>query len=344
MATERQATAGAPPLHAQLIQMGMGFWVSRILYAAAKLSLADHLAEGPKSAVELAGQIHTHAPSLHRLMRTLAGLGVLTEDASHHFALTPLGAALKTGAPGSARATILALAGDLWYQGWQPILYCLETGKTGMQKAFGISQFEYFSQHPEEASYFNEAMIGWHGEEPAAIAAAYDFSGFDTVVDVGGGTGNLITAVLLRYARVRGVLAELPHVLGEAQTLVESRGLKERCRLEPIDFFKSVPAGGDAYLLSHVIHDWTDEECTVILGNCRVAMRPSGRLLIVETVMPPGDTPDPIKLLDIAMLVMPGGQERTEEEYSALLSPAGFRLARIVPTRSPISVIEGVPI
>ena len=343
MSTEGQSVA-SPPAHAQLIQMGMGFWVSRIVYAAAKLSLADRLAEKPKTAAEVAGQTNTDAASLYRLMRTLAGLGLLTEDTSHRFTLTPLGEALKTGAPGSARAAILALAGDLWYQGWQHIVYCLETGKTGMHKAFGVSQFEYFSQHPEVASYFNEAMIGWHGEEPPAVATAYDFSSFDTVVDVGGGTGNLLSAVLQRHPRARGVLAELPHVLGEAQAMIESRGLRDRCRVEPVDFFKSVPAGGDAYVLSHVIHDWTDDQCDSILRNCRTAMKPTGRVLIVETVMPSGDTPDPIKLLDIAMLVMPGGQERTEEEYSALLSRAGFRLGRIVPTRTSVSVVEGIPI
>lgn len=342
MAVEGQ-TAVSQPTHAQLIQMGMGYWVSRILYAAAKLSLADRLADGPRSAAEIASEINGHPPSLYRLMRTLAGLGVLTEDTSHRFALEPLGQALKTGAPGSARATILALAGDMWYQGWQHILYCIETGKTGMHKAFGIPQFEYFTQHPEDAAYFNEAMIGWHGEEPTAVAAAYDFSIFNTVVDVGGGTGNLLTAVLLRHPRVRGVLAELPHVLGEAQKMIGSRGLKDRCRVEPIDFFKSVPPGGDAYVLSHVIHDWTDDECVAILGVCRKAIKTTGRILIVETVMPAGDTPDPIKLLDIAMLVMPGGQERTQEEYGTLLSRAGFRLARVVPTPSPVSVVEGIP-
>jgi hypothetical protein len=322
----------------------MGFWVSRILYAAAKLSLADRLAAGPKTAGELANETSTHAPSLYRLMRTLASLGVVMEDVNRRFALKPLGEALKTGAPGSARATILALAGDMWYQGWEHILHCLETGKTGMHKAFGIPQFEYFSHHPEEAAYFNEAMIGWHGEEPSAVAAAYDFSIFDTVVDVGGGTGNLLTAVLLRYPGLRGVLAELPHVLEQAQEMIESRGLKDRCSLEPIDFFKGVPSGGDAYVLSHVIHDWTDAESAIILSHCRKAIEPGGKVLIVETVMPPGDTPDPIKLLDIAMLVMPGGQERTEEEYGAVLDQAGFRLARVVPTNSPVSVVEGIPV
>jgi len=335
-----QVRVEALPPHARLIQMGTGYWVSRIVYAAAKLGLADHLARGPRSASELAEPTHTHAPSLHRLMRALAGLGVLTEDVDHRFALTPLGEALKASAPGSARATILALAGDWWWRGWEQFDYSLETGHTGMQKAFAMSVFEYLAKHPQEASYFNEAMIGFHGDEPPAVASALDFSNFAAVVDVGGGTGNLLSAILLRHPGVRGILAELPHVVGEARAFIEAQGLGNRVTIESIDFFKSVPAGGDAYLLSHVIHDWTEVQCLTILGNCRKAMKSSARLLIVETVLPAGDTPHPGKLLDIAMLVMPGGQERTEEEYDTLLSQAGFRLTRVVPTQSAVSVVE----
>ena len=163
MGSNNQAKVEALPSHVQLIQMGTGYWVSRIVYAAAKLGLADHLAGGPKSAAELAGPTHTHAPSLHRLMRALAGVGVLSEEVSHRFALTPLGEALKADAPGSARSTILALAGDWWWRGWEQFVYCVETGNTGMHKAFGVSLFEYLAKHPQEASYFNEAMIGFHG-------------------------------------------------------------------------------------------------------------------------------------------------------------------------------------
>src|SRR5215471_8571473 len=180
-----------PPPHVQLIQMGIGFWVSRLLYAAAKFGLADRLADGPKGAAELAASTGTHAPTLHRVMRTLAGLGVFTEDANHRFGLTALGEALKTGAPGAARSTILALAGEWWWKGWEHFLHCLETGETGMSQAYGMSIFEYMSRHPEEAAFFNEVMIGFHGDEPAAIASAYDFSNFATVVDVGGGIGTL---------------------------------------------------------------------------------------------------------------------------------------------------------
>jgi hypothetical protein len=342
MAEKLSAEAEALPPHVQLIHMGTAYWVSRAVYAAAKLGLADHLAGGPQSAAELAGPTHTHAPSLHRLMRTLASLGVLSEGADHRFALTPLGAALKTGAPGSARASILALAGDWFWQAWAHVLYSVETGKTGMEKAYSMPIFAFLAEHPEEASYFNDAMVGFHGGEPPAVAAAYDFSSFATVVDVGGGTGNLLSAILERHPEPRGVLFDQPHVVRQAPALIDARGLANRVLVEAGDFFKTVPTGGDAYLLSHIIHDWDEDRCLTILTNCRRAMKSTGRLLIIEMVLPAGDAPHPGKMLDIVMLVIPGGQERTEQEYGTLLGKAGFRLTRVVPTASAVSVVEAV--
>jgi hypothetical protein len=323
--------------------MGTAYWASRAVYAAAKLSLPDLLADEPQSAAELAAATHTHAPTLARLLRALAGLGLLSEDVNHAFALTPLGSALKKDAPGSARATILALAGDYWWRGWEQFVYCLQTGETGSAKADGKTVFQYLAQHPEEATYFNEAMIGFHGSEPPAVAAAYDFSAFKTVTDVGGGTGNLLVEILKHHPGPRGILFDQPDVAPEATEFIQTQGLAERVAVTGGDFFKSVPAGSDAYILSHVIHDWTEAQCITILGNCRAAVNPGGRLLIVEMVLPPGDAPHPGKLLDLAMLVMPGGQERTELEYGALLSKAGFRLTRVVPTASPVAVVEAVP-
>src|SRR5438552_5190620 len=343
MSGNRNSGAAVVPPHAQLVQMGTAYWVSRMVYAAAKFALADRVADGPKSAAELAQLTRAHEPSLHRLLRALASLGILSEDDGGRFVLGPLGEALKTGAPGSARATILALAGDWWWRGWDQFMYCLETGETAMQKEFGMTVFDFLAQHPEEASYFNEAMIGFHGDEPAAVAAAYDFSSCGTIVDVGGGTGNLLAAILDRYAGPRGVLADLPHVVRDAPSLIERRGLAHRLSVETIDFFAAVPAGGDAYLLSHVIHDWNEDQCLAILRNCRSAMTPCSRLLIVEMVLPAGNVPHPGKLLDIAMLVMPGGQERTEDEYGALLGKAGFRVTRVIPTESAVSVAEASP-
>jgi hypothetical protein len=323
--------------------MGTAAWVNAVVFAAAKIGLADQLAAGPRNAAELAGPMRMHAPSLHRLMRTLASLGILTERDAQRFALTPMGEALKTGAPGSARATVIAFGGAFWH-GWEEIVYSLETGNTGFDKAHGMPLFEYLRQHPAEASDFSEAMVGFHGEEPPAVAQAYDFSGFKKIVDVGGATGNLLAAILSSHAGPRGVLFDMPHVVGDAPALLKARGVEDRVTIEAGSFFETVPAGGDCYLLSHIIHDWNEDRCLTILGHCRKAIKPGGRLLIIEMVLPAGDTPHPGKVLDMVMLVFQGGQERTEAEYGALLGKAGFRLSRVVPTASAVSVVEAVPV
>ncbi len=328
------------PPHAQLIQMASAYWVSKLIYAAARLGLADQLAAGPKSAAELAGPTRTHAPALHRLMRTLASLGILSEHDAQRFALTPLGEALKSGAPGSARATVLSFCSPTFVGAFEQIMYSLQTGKTGFEKVNGKPIFDYFAQHPDEASLFSETMVGFHGAEPAAVAAAYDFSGCGKVVDVGGATGNMLAAILKRYPNPRGVLFDMAHVVADAPALLKERGVEQRVSIESGSFFETVPAGGDAYVLSHIIHDWSEEQCLTILGHCRKAMKPNGRLLIVEMVLPTGDTPHPGKILDMVMLVIPGGQERTESEYSTLLGKAGFKLLRVVPTDSAVSIVE----
>jgi O-methyltransferase domain/Dimerisation domain len=342
LSDNQQTSPQALPPHVQLIQMGTAYWASRVVYAAAKLGLADQLVTGPKSAAELAGPMHVQAPSLHRLMRTLASLGLLTECTEQRFALTGLGEALKTGAPGSARATLLTVGSSWLESAFEHIIHSVQTGKTGFEKAQGMPLFDYLAQHPEDASLFSETMVGIHGAEPPAVAAAYDFSTFKTVVDVGGATGNMLVAILTRYAGPHGVLFDRPHVVSDAPALLKSKGVMDRVTIEAGDFFKTVPAGGDAYVLSHIIHDFSEEQCLTILGHCRKAMKPEGRLLIVEMVLPPGDTPHPGKMFDMVMLVLPGGQERTEAEYGSLLGKAGFRLTRVVPTDSAVSVVEAV--
>jgi len=331
-----------PPPHAVLIQMGTAHWVSRMLFVAAKLALADHLAKGPKTAEELAGPTGTHAPSLHRLMRALANLGVFAEDGKRRFSLTPLGEALRTGAPGAARPAILTLASNWVSQGFDHLLYSVQTGKPGVEKALGMPIFDWLAKNPEAASLFSETMVGFHGAEPDAVAAAYDFSGLSTIVDVGGATGNLISAVLARNPAARGILFDLPHVVRDAGALLQARGVAGRVAVESGSFFDRVPSGGDAYLLSHIIHDWSEDQCLTILGHCKRAMKPGGRLLLIEMVLPPGNAPHPGKMLDIMMLVGPGGQERTEAEYADLLGKAGFRLRRVVPTASAVSVVEAI--
>lgn len=338
--TRSENAPSPPPPHVQLIQMATGYWVSRLIYFAARIGLADHLAKEPRSAAELAGPTKTHARSLHRLMRALASLGILSEHGDSRFSVTPLGQSLTTGAPGSARAAILALAGQWAWKSWEEFPYSMETGKTGTQKALGMPAFDFLAKHPQEASYFSEAMVGIHGGEPPAVAAAYDFSRFGTIVDVGGATGNMLAHVLAKHPQPRGVLYDRPHVVCDAPKLLAERGMTDRISIEAGDFFERVPTGGDAYILSHIIHDWSEQQCLVILGNCRKAMKPGSTLLIVESVLPEGNQPHFGKLLDMVMLVMPGGEERTEPEYAALLAKAGFRLTRVVPTESAVSVVE----
>ncbi len=336
---------GAPPSlppHIQLIQMGTGGAVANVVHIAAKLGLADRLADGPKSAAELAGPMALHAPSLHRLMRTMASLGLLTEGDAQSFSLTKLGEALKTEAPGSARATLL-MTGSSWVgSSFANLLYSLQTGRPGFEKAQGMPLFDYLARHPEDASVFSDAMVGLHGAEPPAVAAAYDFSPFGTVVDVGGASGNMLAAILKRHSEPRGLLFDRPHVVVDAPKLLQANGVMDRVTVEAGDFFQTVPSGGDAYILSHILHDWDDEQCLRILDQCRKAMRPDSRLLIVEMVLPPGDAPHPGKILDMVMLVLVGGLERTEAEYRHLLDRAGLRLSRVVPTQSPVSVVEAV--
>jgi O-methyltransferase domain/Dimerisation domain len=342
--TDKPPTASETPPHVQLIQMGRAFIVSRTVYAAAQLGLADHLAAGPRNAEELATLMNLHAPSLHRLMRTLAGLGILTEQAERRFALTRLGEALKTDAPGSARSSVIYV-GSPWAQdGWNEIVYSVQTGKTGFEKANGMPLFDYLAAHPEAASLFSGMMVGIHNQEPPAVAAAYDFSIFQTIVDVGGATGNMLAAVLSEHANPRGILFDRPHVVTDAPKLLTAKGVSDRVTIETGDFFKSVPSAADAYIVSHILHDWNDDQCVTILGNIRQAIKPTGRLLIVEMVLTAGDAPHPGKMLDMSMLSQVGGQERTEREYAELLGKAGFRLVRVVETQSPVSIVEATPI
>ena len=330
----------SPPLppHVQLIQMGTAYWVSQFVFTAANMRLADHLADGPRTAGELAAVTGANPRALHRFMRTLASLGLLTQDGGGRFALTSLGGALKNDAPGSARATVLAMGG--FRSAFDQFQYSLETGKTAMEKVYGMPFFDYLAQHPQEAAQFSEAMVGIHGGEPPAVAAAYDFSRFGTIVDVGGATGNMLGHILTRYPQPRGVLFDRPHVVTDAPALLGAHGVEGRVTIEHGSFFETVPAGGDAYILSHIIHDWTEQQCQTILGNCRKAMKRGAKLLIVEFVLPEGDTPHFGKIVDMVMLTVPGGEERTGAEYGALLAAAGLKMTRVVPTASDVSIVE----
>jgi hypothetical protein len=331
----------APPPEAQVAGILLSQIVPRLVHVMAVLKLADHLSSGPRSAEELAPLTGTHAPTLHRIMRSLAGVGFLTEDATHRFGLQPLGATLKSGTP--SHATALIIGGALCTRSLEELLHSAQTGKTSFEHVFGTPLFDWLGAHPDQALLFNHTMVGFHGAEPPAVAAAYDFSVFKTIADVGGSTGNLLATILSHYPGPRGILYDLPHVVAEAPAALKQRGVADRVRIEGGSFFDGVPAGADAIVMSHIIHDWNHEQCQTILSHCRRALPADGRLLLVEMVLPEGDVPHPGKLLDILMLTVPGGEERTPSQYSALLEPAGFTMTRVVPTASPVSIVEALP-
>ncbi len=329
----------------QIAQMLTGYWVSQMIYVAAKLDLAGLLKNGPRSADDLARATSTHPRSLYRLLRGLASLGVFVEGEAKQFSMTPTAAALLDGVPGSQRAMAL-MTGEEHYLSWSELLYCVQTGKIGFEKLYGMRPFDFLSTHPEQGAIFDAAMTSVHGKESPAALAAYDFSSIKLLVDVGGGNGSLISATLEKHPALRGILFDLAPVIERSVRNLERAGLSGRCQCIAGSFFESLPPGADAYMLRHIIHDWSDDESVTILRNCRQAIgtNAAGRVLVLETVIPPGNDPMFGKLLDLNMLVIPGGLERTESEYRELFAAAGFRLSRIVPTATEISVIEGLPV
>ena len=282
-----------------------------------------------------------HERSLYRCLRFLASHGIFEEQDQRSFALTPLAEALRTDADGSFRAGA-RLFGFL-FPGVGDFEHCLRTAESGFTKAFGQPVFEYLADHPEVAPVFDAAMTAIHGPETPAMLAAYDFSGVSTLADIGGGNGSLLTATLRKYPEMKGLLFDLGHVTDRAKANFQAAGLNDRCEVREGDIFASFPLGADSYLMRHIIHDWSDEQSIQILKNCRAVMPQHGRVLIVEPVVPAGNDPSPAKDQDIAMLIYPGGMERTEEEYRELFAAAGFELTGVTPTSSPVSVIEGRP-
>ena len=339
MAERMDETAAAQ----RLMDIAIGHWAAELMLQAAEMGLADKFdGDAARSASDLAGEYGMRHRELYRYLRALTGLGILEFAGRDSFRLTDLGAALRTGAPGAARSAFIALVGDMVKPAWKHFDHGLLTGDTGFEKAHGTGLFGYLEHNPGMARFFSETMVGFHGREPPAVAEAYDFSGIGTLVDVGGASGNMLGHVLSRHPHLKGVLYDLPHVVTDAPPLLESFGVRDRVTIESGSFFDSVPAGHDAYLLSHIIHDWDDGENATILGNVREAMKPDGKLLIVEMVLPEGDAPHMGKMLDMMMLLVPGGEERTAAEYAELLEPNGFRVTRVVPTASPVSVVEAV--
>jgi len=344
---ENQGDRQSAAVAASLMQLAMGFRASRAVYTATELGIADLLASRSMSSAELAAATKTHQLSVHRLMRALSALGVFEEREPDRFSLAPIGALLKRDEPRSLRAPVLFLAGETGWRVWGDLLFSLRTGDAALEHVLGMQTFDYWASHPDECAIHDEAMAVASAGVAAALLAAYDFSPFGVVVDVGGGTGSLLSEILAAHSHLRGILVDLPHVVVGAPQVLERKGVASRCRIEGGSFFESIPTGGDAYLLKHIIHDWDDSRSIAILASCRKAMTPNSTLLVVDHVLPErAEQGQSISgfLTDLEMLVRtPGGRERTEDEFSSLFAAAGFELKRVVSTPSPLSVVEGRP-
>lgn len=314
-----------------------------LIYVAAKLGIADLLADGPKSSAELAKAVKAQPHALYRVLRALASRGIFAETEDGCFELTPIAAPLQSGVPGSVRAWAI-MTGENWFQHpFGELLYCVRTGKDAFSYVHGKGLFEYLKEDSEAGQIFNEVMSKLTEPQTDAVVAAYDFAGISNIVDIGGGKGTLIAAVLKANPRMQGVLYDLPYVVEEAKRVIKAEDLTDRCELIAGDMFESVP-GGEVYILKRILHDWHDEHSISILKNCRRAIANNGRLLVVEGVVPAGNEPSQMKTDDINMMVVAGGLERTRAEFSALFDAAGFKLAKVFPTQSTLSIVEGVPV
>jgi hypothetical protein len=325
-----------------MFQLLNGAYIAGALSCLARLGIPDLVEHGAKSADELATAIGADPRALYRLLRATACVGVLSEGADGKFSETPLSAVLRSNANPSLRG-LANMSGRDWHGlGWSHLEYCVRTGKQALDKIYGAPIFQFFEQYPEEAQVFNQAMSDLSMIDGPAMADAYSFDEIHSIVDVGGGHGLLLATILARNAHMKGTLYEAPHVVAGAKD-GPLKPVMERCTLASGDMFSSVPAGADAYIMKHIIHDWPDEGCINILKACRKGVKPGGKLLVVDNVIQPGNDFAPGKFLDLQMLIFPGGCERTEKQFRDLFAAAGWKLSRVIPTVAPESIVEGVP-
>jgi SAM-dependent methyltransferase len=333
---------GPPAALLALQNMILGKWIAQAVSVAAKLGIADLVKDGPVACDELARANQVDVGALYRLLRALASVGVFIEVDDHAFGLTPMAEYLRSDVQGSLRAAA-TMAGEDWtWRPWGELYHSVKTGERAFDDIFGVPPFAYLAANASAAAIFDEAMTGWSMQNAHAVANAYDFSGIGTLMDVVGGHGYLLATILEANPSLRGILFDTAEVTEGAKAQIAAEKLTDRCTIVAGDFLATIPDGADACILKSVIHDWDDRQATTILQNCGRAVGPGGRVLLAEMVIPPGNDPHAGKLLDLEMLVMAGGRERTEAEFRDLLAAAGLRLARIVPTASPMCVIEGV--
>lgn len=323
----------------RLMELSIGGWFTQAISVAADLGIADLLIDGPRTAEELAEDTNAHSDALYRILRALASVGIFTEDEDGRFSLTPIAENLRSDVPYSLRPFAI-MSGAEFYQSWGSLMYSAKNGKEGFDKTYGRPFFQYMVEHPDRHAIYDKAMMVHGIAETEPMLDAYDFSAFETVMDIGGGNGLMLAAILNRFPTVKGILFDLPAVADRAKESFSDPDLSDRCKVVGGDFFTLVPSA-DVYVLRHIIHDWNDDDAITILRNCCKAMNPDGRVLLVETVIPPLNEPCFGKWLDLMMLIV-GGRERTEEQYRRLLPQAGLKLNRIIPTSHEISIVEAV--
>lgn len=333
-----------PPPEAALMQMIFGKAVTQAVSVLARFRLADALAKAPRTAAELAAEAGLHAGHLYRVLRALVSVGVLTTDDEDRFRLTPMGEFLRSDVPGSLRPVAMYVCDPWSWKPWGELAEAVKTGQPVFDRMFGEGVFDYLPKHPDEAATFNEGMTGFSQQAVQAMLKAHDFGRYGTIIDVGGGHGVILTAILNAHPKVKGIVFDSPSVVAGATKSIADAGLTGRCQAVGGSFFESVPGGGDLYILKHIIHDWNDANATQILKCCRAAIPATGKVMLVEMVVPPNFGPSFANLLDLEMMVLCDGKERTAEEYGALLAAAGFRISQIIPTEAPHSLIVAEPV
>ncbi len=336
-----------PEMHEsdQITYLILGVAYTNLLYVAARLGIADLLKDGPKSADELARACEVHGPSLYRVLRALASLGVFAQtDQPGYFTLTPLAQRLRSDVPESMRDWCI-MCGSEWHtRSWGELFYSVQKGLPSFDRIFGSPIFDYLEKNPGTAAEFHRGVASKTSQHVPELLKAYDFSRFQQIVDVGGGHGAFVASLLEAHPKLRAVHFDQPSVIGGARELCRQRGVAERCEFVGGDFFESVPAGGDLYFLKYIMHDWDDRSCATILRNCRAAISPKGKLVLVDAVVPNSNDPSISKLADGVLLVVTSGKERTKDEFAELLSAAGFRLTQVLDTGHYVSLIEAEPV
>ncbi len=327
-----------------MLQMMSGFWVSRGLYVAAKLGIADLLKDGDKSVDELAKATDTNAGSLFRILRMLSTVGVFKQKGDDIFSQTPLSETLSSDSPFSLRAGVIAEMGEVHYEAWGNVMHSVKTGEIAFDNKFGMNVWQYFETDPEKAQNFNKYMVGSSSAVSQPIVEAYDFSKYQKIVDVGGGLGSMISAILRANPNLSGVLLDAPSVIEKAKGFLMENGVSDRSETIGGDFFEAVPAGGDLYYMRWIIHDWDDDLSIKILKNIRQVVPENGKLLLLEAVVPDDNKPHFSKFMDLIMLTMTGGCERTAKQYETLLEKGGFKVTNVIPTNSFMSIVEAVPV